>query len=136
MRNLGFIKRTCSSFMDPIPLRILYCSLVRFQLEYCPLIWLNNTSKQLSTLESIQNNFLHFISFKFNIYRPSHGSYDNVLQYLNLLPLIDQRIFLLSRLFHNLLLCHIDCSNLLSLINLKKKLQYQKSKIILPSTFK
>jgi hypothetical protein len=38
MRNLGFIKRTCGSFIDPIPLKILYCSLVHSHLEYCPLI--------------------------------------------------------------------------------------------------
>lgn len=82
MRNLGFIKRTCGSFMDPIPLKILYCSLVRSQLEYSPLIWINNTSKLISRLESIQNNCLCFISFKFNIYRPPCVSYVNVLHYV------------------------------------------------------
>jgi len=50
-----FIKRsTCMSFIDPIPLKILYCSIVCFHLEYYPLIWINNTSKQNFTLESVK----------------------------------------------------------------------------------
>jgi len=36
--NLGFIKYINGSFLDLIPLKILYCSLVRSNLEYCPLI--------------------------------------------------------------------------------------------------
>lgn len=38
IHNLGFIKRTYSSFINPIPLNILYCSLVCSHLEYCLLI--------------------------------------------------------------------------------------------------
>jgi len=78
MCNLGFIKRTCGSFRDPLSLNVLFCALVRSNLEYCPLIWTNNTSKQIDAIESVQNNFLRFISFKFNIYMPPHGSYDSV----------------------------------------------------------
>ena len=76
--NLGFIKRTCGTFSDPVFLKILYHSVVRSNLEYCPLIWINNTSKQNIMLESVQNNFLRFISFKFNINRPLHGTYINI----------------------------------------------------------
>jgi hypothetical protein len=81
-RNLVFIKRTCAGFSDPIPLKILYISLVRSNLEYCPLIWINNTSKQALTLESVQNNFLHFVSFKFNINRPIHGTYNTYITHI------------------------------------------------------
>jgi hypothetical protein len=102
-----------------IPLKMLYCSLVRSHLEYCYLIWINNTSKQNSSLESVQNNFLRFISFKFNIYRPPHGSYNNVLYFLYLSPLNERRILLISKFLHIFLLSLIDCQKLLSLINLK-----------------
>jgi len=44
-------------------------------------------------LESVQNNFLHFISFKFNIHRFPHYSYNNVFNFLNLTLLSDRRIF-------------------------------------------
>jgi hypothetical protein len=119
MRNLGFIKRTCRSFSDPLPLKVLFYALVRSNLEYCPLIWTNNTSKQINAIELVQNNFLRFISFKFSIYRPPHGSYDSVLSFINLLPLKTRRTLLLSKFLHNLLLGNIDCDELLSLIRFK-----------------
>jgi hypothetical protein len=60
--NFSFLKRTCGSFVDPIPLTILYCSLVRSHLNNnCT----NNTSKQNSTLESVQNNF--YVLFHLNL---------------------------------------------------------------------
>jgi len=108
-RNLRFIKRTCAAFSDHIPLKILYISLVRSNLEYCPLIWFNNTSKQALTLESVQNNFLRFISFKFNMDRPIHGTYNNVLNCLNNSPLSDRRTLLLSKFLQKLILGSIDC---------------------------
>lgn len=33
MRDLGFIKRTCRSFRDPQSLKVLFCALVRLNLE-------------------------------------------------------------------------------------------------------
>lgn len=83
MRILGFIKRSCKDFCDPFALKIRYCSLVCSNLDYCPLIWINNTSKQNYSIEAVQNNFLRFMSFKCNIHRPPRGSYDNILNYLN-----------------------------------------------------
>lgn len=38
MGFLGFIKRTCKSFYNLLVLKILYCSLVWSNLEYCSLI--------------------------------------------------------------------------------------------------
>jgi len=63
MRNLDFIKRTCCTFSDPFHLKMFYFSLVRSNLDYCPLSWINNTLKQNTTLESVQNNFctIYFI---------------------------------------------------------------------------
>lgn len=36
--NLSFFKYTCNSFLDSIPLKILYYSLIRFDLRYSILI--------------------------------------------------------------------------------------------------
>lgn len=45
MRNLRFIKRTYQSFNDSTALKTLYCTLVRSNLDYFPLIWITNTIK-------------------------------------------------------------------------------------------
>jgi len=96
-----------------------YCSLVRSHLEYCHLIWINNTEKQNNSIELVQNKFSRFISFKFNIPRPIHGSYQNVLNFFNLSTLIDRRSLLLSNFLRNLTLDSDDCSELFPLIKFK-----------------
>lgn len=92
MLNLGSIKRNRSSFLDPISLKILYCSLVRFNL---------------------------FISFKLNIHRPNRGLYDNVLIFFNLISLSDRRTLLLSKFLHRLLSDAIYRCKMFSLIRVK-----------------
>jgi hypothetical protein len=87
--------------------------------QISPLIWTNNTSKQIDVIESVQNNFLHFISFNFNIYKPPHSSYDSILLSINLFPLKTRRTLLLNKFLHNLLLGNIDCEELLSLVCFK-----------------
>jgi hypothetical protein len=110
---------------DPFVLKILYCSLVRSNLDYCPLIWINNTFKQNNKIKAqnnntkVQNNFLRFMSFKRNIHRPPHGSYDNILNYLNLIPFKTRRLQLISKFLHKLISGLIDCPDLLYLINFK-----------------
>lgn len=81
------------------------------------LIWCKNTLKQNKTIESVQNNFLRFIAFKFNIPRPVHGTYENINNFLNLCPLNDRRLLSLSKFLHNLILCNTICPELLSIIN-------------------
>jgi hypothetical protein len=46
IRILDVFKRSCKDFCDHFALKILYFSLVCSNLEHCPLIWINNTSKQ------------------------------------------------------------------------------------------
>lgn len=70
-------------------------------------------------LELVQNKFLRFISFKFDIFRHSHSSYNVVLNFLNLVLLNDRRLLLLLKFSHKFLTGAIDCPKLLSLINFK-----------------
>jgi len=88
-------------------------------LDYYPLIWINNTTKQDDNIESVQNNFLKYMSFKLNIHGPPHGSSDNVFNYLSLIPLKIRRLQLFSKFLHKLISGLIDCSDLLYLINFK-----------------
>jgi hypothetical protein len=116
---LVFIKRSCNDFCKPFPLKILYCSSVRSNLDYCPLIWINNMSKQNDNIEAVQNNFLQFMSSKCNLHRPPHSSYDNILNNLNLIPLKTRHSQLILKCFHKLISCLIDCPDLLYLIKFK-----------------
>jgi hypothetical protein len=59
------------------------------------------------------------MSFKSNIHRPPNGSYDNILNYLNLIPLKTRRLQLISKCLHKLISGLIDCPDLLYLINFK-----------------
>jgi len=67
----------------------------------------------------VQNNFLHFISLKFNINRPIHGTYINVLNFLNISLLSDRRTLLLSKFLQKLILGSINCPEIPSLIRFK-----------------
>lgn len=64
-RSWGFIRRTRGSWLDPIPLKMLYRSLVRSELDNRLLTGLNNTLKQNNILEPVQKDFYKFISCKF-----------------------------------------------------------------------
>lgn len=101
-------------------MKVIECFLVRFNLQKSPLICMkvNNlsTTKLLSQYKII---YLCVISFKFTILRPIHGSYHNVLNFLNLSLLNDMRSYLLSKFFHNLIIDLTDCSELLSHIRSK-----------------
>jgi len=60
------------------------------------------------------------MSLKCNIHRPPVWFiYDNVLNYLNLIPLKTRRVQLLTKLIHKLISGLIDCPDLLNLINFK-----------------
>ena len=51
---LGLVKRTCKGLKDVNTLRTLYCALVRFQLEYCTIVWSPHTARNINKLERIQ----------------------------------------------------------------------------------
>jgi hypothetical protein len=59
------------------------------------------------------------MSFKYNIRRLPHGSSDNILNYLNLIPLKIRCLHLISKCLHKLISSLIDCTDLLYLINFK-----------------
>lgn len=52
----------------------------------------------------MQNFFLKFISFKFNIHSSPHDPYENVLNFLILTPFKDSRLLFLSACLYLVLL--------------------------------
>jgi hypothetical protein len=53
LRMLGFIKRKCHDFNNPLCLKVLYCSLVRSSLEFGTVLWNPNQLQFINKLEKI-----------------------------------------------------------------------------------
>lgn len=64
LQMLGFLKRNCKHFKDFTAIKLLYVTLVRSRLEYCPPIWSPYQSTLSERLERVQRKFLKFLSFK------------------------------------------------------------------------
>lgn len=74
MLSVRLIKRTYRSYIDPEASKKLYwSSLVCLNLEYSHFICIDNTSVQDEAIQSVQNNLLLSISFKFNVLGLVHG---------------------------------------------------------------
>lgn len=82
-RTLGMIKRVCYDVNDQSVRKLLYCSLVLPQLEYCSCLWSPYTIKHRALIENIQRRATKFILN----YPPSEVSYLDRLVHLQMLPL-------------------------------------------------
>lgn len=74
LKLLGFIFRSCVDFKDKNTFISVYCSLVRSILEYGSIICSPHNIGLITTLEKVQNKFLHFLAFKCNLPRTPHTS--------------------------------------------------------------
>jgi len=106
---LGFINRSCKSFNNPYALKALYYSYVRSILDYASMVWSPSRIGPIHAIESIQNRFLRFLSFKCDIQRQLHSSYLPLLTVLNMESLEIRR--------KRLDLCFIDTVNYYMFIN-------------------
>jgi len=64
---LGFVMRHSSDFKKLDSLKLLYCALVRFILEYGSPIWSPYTNSNIEIIEGVQKRFLRFATNKLNI---------------------------------------------------------------------
>jgi len=118
-RKLGYINRCAKLFKHADTLKLLYCTLVRSQLEYAPMVWDPYQQNHNPLLERIQHRFLRNISFKLG--KPmkfTDHNYDHLYADLNLMTLANRRILLGLSLLHKLLSGAIDCPELLEGIRL------------------
>lgn len=70
-KSLALNKSKCvGSYYDSSSLITMYCSLVRSNLKYCPLVSMNNRLKQNHIIESVQKKsyFLFLKSLLYMIY--------------------------------------------------------------------
>lgn len=114
-RMLGFIFRSTKDFSSVLPLKILYCSLVRGVLEFASPVWNPYYDIHSSSLERIQHRALRFMSRKFQL---GFNSYFEVESHLSLLPLAKRRTLYDFITFFKILHSHINVPDLLGEINI------------------
>jgi hypothetical protein len=86
-RTLGLVKRVCRDIKDVHSRKVLYCSLIRPQLEYATELWSPEQVTYKRMLENVQRRATKFI-----LDYPLHCSYtEKKLVKLNLLPLEHRR---------------------------------------------
>lgn len=114
-KKLGFIFRSSKYFKKVATLRLLYCSLVRSQLECASVVWAPYQWNHNLKIERAQHRFLRKISFDLGMpMQHTHHVYD-LLDHLKL-TLARRRIMLDMVFFYKLINGHITCSDLLEKI--------------------
>ena len=114
---LGFIKRNCKDFSDPLTLKSLYVSFVRSILEYASPVWSPSYHCHSKRIESVQKQFLLFALRRL----PSARAIEFVLPpyqdrcNLLLLQRLDFRRDVASALFvRDIINSCVDCTELLA----------------------
>lgn len=115
MKLLGFLFRVTKDFKTLKTLKILYCSLVRSQLEYASQVWNPMYDKYIDMLEKPQKKFLRFINYKYKI---KTFDYIDSCRRQNILPLSERREAADLTFLHNIFLNVLDSPTLLSEIKL------------------
>lgn len=119
LRTLGFIYRNCRDFKNAACLATLYRSFVRSKLEYASLIWFPIYRSHVARIESVQRRFLKFASFLLDGTYPPRGSDHRDLLSRHGFDLLETRhVVLCVKFLFGLLHNTVDCSELLSRINL------------------
>ncbi|XP_022162460.1 uncharacterized protein LOC111028218 [Myzus persicae] len=114
---LGFITRNCKDFNNHNTLKILFMSLVRSKLEYNSTVWSPYLNTQIQCIENVQNRFLRFMSYKCNIIRVPHSSYQPLLNTFNIQSLANRRKVNDLLFLFKLLNGFFYCPELLSFLN-------------------
>jgi len=91
-RILGLLRKTCRGWKDIETLKVLYCTLVRSQVEYGSVVWSPHTARNIDKLERIQRRGIKFILGKQNF------THDERLKCLNLVSL-EKRCYLFDVTF-------------------------------------
>ncbi|CAH2269505.1 jg944 [Pararge aegeria aegeria] len=110
-RMLGYLSRSSKDFTKLKTIKILYCALVRSNLEYASQIWNPHYEVYIQRIERIQKKFIRFLKFRFKL--NSSLSYEAICAQLHLLPLALRRNINDITLLINIANNKVDCTPLL-----------------------
>lgn len=114
---MGFIFRSSKYFNKVATLRLLYCSLVRSQLECASVVWAPYQLNHNLKIERVQHRFFRKISFDLGMpMQYTDHVYDHLLDHLKLTTLARRRIMLDMIFLYKLINGHITCPDLLDKI--------------------
>ena len=97
-RQLGFMCKVSSEFREPLCLKSLYCSLVRYTLETNAVIWCPIQANWSARIEAVQKKFVRYALRNLPWRDPLNlPSYENRCRLLGIQPLdFRRRVFLLQ----------------------------------------
>ena len=117
-KKLGLIKRKTKDFSNQVALKTLFFSLVRSNLEYCSLIWNPHHKSKIGCLEQVQNRFARYLYYKSNSVYIQDISSSYLRNIFNLPSLKSRRDLFCLLFFYKVINNMIDCSDILSCINI------------------
>lgn len=120
--QLGFLFRFTKNFKDVYCVKTLYCSIVRSILEYASVVWAPYYENDISRIETVQRKFIRFalrnLPWRDPIILPS---YESRCRLINLELLTARRNVAKVCFIGNLIQSHIDCPELLNLVNINSQ---------------
>lgn len=114
-KMLGFLMRNSKDFSDAKTLKILYCSLVRSNLEYASQIWNPRYATYVNRIENVQIKFMRYLSYRTRTLFKSVDYLDFCKKH-HILPLQSRRAIADIVFLMKVVLGIIDCPELLSLV--------------------
>ena len=131
-RCLGFIKRWAKEFDDPYVTKLLFTSLVRPVLEYACIVWYPSYACDISSIESVQKQFLLF-SLRQLRWDPNRNlpPYTSRLKLIDLQSLENRRTILNIVFIFKVLNGHINAPFLLEQLSLRVPSRRTRQNILL-----
>lgn len=118
-RQLGFIKRVCSSFTDPYCFRSLYYSLVRSILEFSSVVWSPAYACWINRIEAIQRRFVRLALRHLPWQDPLNlPPYEDRCKLIGMTPLYKRRQQAGILFVAKVLLNELDCPSILEMMSL------------------
>lgn len=116
-RMLAFLNRNTKRFHCLSALKVLFFALVRSHIEYCSIVWFPVHNIHIQRIERIQIKFIKRLSYIAGI-RKTAKNYDDRLSYFKMKSLHWRRDFTGLIFLFKVLNQGVDCSPLLSSINI------------------